>query len=83
MEKELRMAGIRANVDARSERMNQKIRQAQLEKIPCMLIVGDKEAADSTVSARLRNGEQLPPQSVQSLLDNINKAIENRDKELS
>jgi threonyl-tRNA synthetase len=49
---------VRVMVDARSERMNLKIRQAQLDKIPCMLVVGDKEAAEHTVSVRLRSGEQ-------------------------
>jgi threonyl-tRNA synthetase len=40
--------------------MNHKIRRAQLEKIPCMIIVGEKEATDQTVSLRLRSGKQLP-----------------------
>ncbi len=58
IEKELRQYDIRAEVDDRSERMNQKIRQAQLEKIPYMLVIGDKEVEESTVSVRLRTGEQ-------------------------
>jgi threonyl-tRNA synthetase len=58
LEAELKDEGVRASVDARSERMNLKIRQAQLDKIPCMLVVGDKEAAEDTVSVRLRSGEQ-------------------------
>jgi threonyl-tRNA synthetase len=56
---ELKSAGIRVQLDDSSERMNQKIRQAQLEKIPCMIIVGEKEVAESTVSVRLRTGKQL------------------------
>ncbi|MDP2917810.1 MAG: threonine--tRNA ligase [Dehalococcoidia bacterium] len=55
---ELKGEGIRAEVDARSERMNLKIRQAQLAKIPCMLVVGDKEVAASTVAVRPRRGGQ-------------------------
>ena len=46
----------------RSERMNLKIRQAQLEKINYMVILGDKEVAANTISVRKRSGEQLPPQ---------------------
>lgn len=45
-------------VDATTERMNQKIRLAQKEKIPYMLVVGDREVAENTVAVRLRSGEQ-------------------------
>ena len=55
--------------------MNQKIRQAQLEKIPCMIIVGDKEAADSTVSLRLRTGKQIPAQPAAQFIESLRKAI--------
>ena len=48
VENELKTADIRVQVDDSTERMNQKIRQAQLEKIPCMIIVGEREAADAT-----------------------------------
>jgi len=58
VEEALRREGLRVQVDARPERMNYKIRQAQLEKIPYMLIVGDKEVARSTLSLRRRTGEQ-------------------------
>jgi len=54
---EFKEEGIRIEVDDRSERMNLKIREAQLQKIPYMLIVGDKEKASSGVSLRLRNGD--------------------------
>jgi len=66
LEAELRSQGVRAKVDARSERVNLKIRQAQLDKVPYMLVVGDKEVADSTVSVRLRSGEQLASHSFDS-----------------
>jgi len=56
---ELKLLGIRIKVDDSPERMNQKIRQAQLEKIPCMVIVGEREASSSTVSVRLRSGKQV------------------------
>jgi threonyl-tRNA synthetase len=58
LEAELKGRGVRVEVDDRSERVNQKIRQAQLEKVPYMLVVGDKEAADGSVAVRRRSGEQ-------------------------
>jgi threonyl-tRNA synthetase len=70
VESRLRESGLRAHVDARSERMNQKIRQAQLEKVPYMLVVGDREAEAGAVSLRLRSGEdrgQLPVEDFISL----------------
>jgi threonyl-tRNA synthetase len=51
--------GLRVQIDARSERMNSKIREAQIQKIPYMLVVGDKEVAEEAVSVRLRSGEDL------------------------
>ena len=63
--------GIRVRVDDRSERMNLKIREAQLEKVPYMLVVGDKEMASSSVSLRLRSGEDLGLQSVAQVRSRI------------
>jgi len=56
---QLRGDGMRVQVDERSERMNLKIREAQLNKIPYMLVIGDKEMSSSSVSLRLRNGEDV------------------------
>ena len=81
LEAELRKEDIRADVDARSERMNLKIRQAQLDKVPCMLVVGDKELESSTVSIRLRTGEQLQGQSIDAFKEGIRKAISERARE--
>ena len=75
---ELKSCGVRAEVDDRSERMNLKIRQAQLEKIPYMIVVGDKEAADNSVSVRRRTGEQLPPQPLASFVKTLTAEIANR-----
>ncbi|HEX8732753.1 MAG TPA: His/Gly/Thr/Pro-type tRNA ligase C-terminal domain-containing protein, partial [Ktedonobacterales bacterium] len=55
----LQAAGLRAEVDSRKERMNAKVRDAQLRKIPYMLVVGDKEAEAGTVALRLRSNENL------------------------
>ena len=48
-------------MDSRGERMNQKIRQAQLQKIPYMLVVGDAEVEQGAVAVRLREGTNLGP----------------------
>jgi threonyl-tRNA synthetase len=80
--KALKKAGIRAEVDARSERINQKIRQAQLDKIPYMLIIGDKEVANSTVSIRLRSGEQASGQPLEHFTESVRAAIVDKAKDL-
>ncbi len=67
MAAQLRAAGLRVEVDAGSDRMGNKIRKAQKQKIPYMLIVGDKEVEDGAVSVRLRNGQDLGPQPVAEL----------------
>jgi threonyl-tRNA synthetase len=52
----LRAGGLRVDVDERQEKIGYKIREAQLQKIPYMLVVGDREAAEGTVSVRTRSG---------------------------
>ena len=82
LEAEFRNEGVRIKVDDRSERVNLKIRQAQLDKIPYMLVVGDKEVASSTVSVRLHTSEQLSSLSVESFREVISRDIANRTKDL-
>jgi len=82
LEAELKSEGVRVGVDARSETVNLKIRQAQLDKIPYMLVVGDREVSASTVSVRLRSGEQLASQSFDSFKQSVRKTIVNRAGEL-
>jgi threonyl-tRNA synthetase len=55
----LKAAGIRSELDARAESANYKIRGAQLEKIPYMLVIGDKEVEEGTVAVRTRDGKNL------------------------
>jgi threonyl-tRNA synthetase len=62
-------AGLRAQVDDGSERMNAKIRSAQLRKIPYMLVLGDREAADGAVAVRLRSGEDLGPMPLERFVE--------------
>ena len=62
--KELLAAGIRVELDAASETLNKRIRQAQTKKVPYMLIAGDREVEEGQVSIRLRSGENLDALSV-------------------
>ena len=82
LEAELKGVGVRVKVDARSETVNLKIRQAQINKIPYMLVVGDKEVAASTVSIRLRSGKQLVSQSFDDFKASVRIAIANKIKDL-
>jgi len=68
VEAKLKEKGLRVEVDGRTERINLKIRQAQLDKVPYMLIVGDKEVAASSVSLRLRSGQDLGLQPLNKFL---------------
>jgi threonyl-tRNA synthetase len=76
IESDFKNDGIRVQVDDRSERMNMKIREAQLEKVPYMLVVGDKEVASSSVSLRLRSGENMGLETVAEVKNKIKAAIE-------
>ena len=64
----LKTAGLRVNIDTGVERMNAKIRNAQLQKIPYMLVVGDREQEQGAVSVRLRSGEDLKTKPLDQFL---------------
>jgi len=76
--KQFKKAGIRVDIDISDDRMQKKIRNAQLEKIPYMMIVGEEDQKAGTVSFRYRNGEQKNGISVESAIDEIQSAIKNR-----
>jgi threonyl-tRNA synthetase len=76
IESDFKNDSIRVRVDDRSERMNLKIREAQLEKVPYMLIVGDKEMASSSASLRLRSGEDLGLETLVQVKSRIRAAVE-------
>ncbi len=78
IESDFKNEGIRVRVDDRSERMNLKIREAQLEKVPYMLIVGNKEMTSSSVSLRLRSGENLGLETLVQVKSRIRSAIETK-----
>lgn len=69
-------AGLRVEIDARSERMNAKIRDAQTQKIPYMLVVGDREVEEGRVSLRLRSGENPGPVTLEEFLRRVKADIE-------
>jgi threonyl-tRNA synthetase len=70
--------GLRVDVDNSSERMQKKIRTAQMEKIPYMLVVGDTEQAESTVSVRTRAGVNLGAMSISVLIDRLREEVATR-----
>jgi threonyl-tRNA synthetase len=72
----LKDAGLRVEIDDRGERMNAKIRDAQTQKIPYMLVVGDKEIAQDQVNLRLRSGESPGPMSLEVFLQQARGDIE-------
>jgi threonyl-tRNA synthetase len=68
---ELRQSGIRIEKDLRNEKLNYKIREAQLAKIPYMLVIGDREVEAGVVTVRERSGKNLPPMSVEEFVAKI------------
>jgi threonyl-tRNA synthetase len=79
---QLRDAGIRAELDVRSERVNAKVRDAQLQKIPYMLVVGDREAEQQAAAVRLRSGENLGALPVADVISRIQEEDRSRTPEL-
>jgi threonyl-tRNA synthetase len=69
--KELRQFGVRIEKDLRNEKLNYKIREAQMAKIPYMLVIGDREVEADTVTVRERSGKNLPPMSAEDFAEKI------------
>ncbi|MEG1550525.1 MAG: His/Gly/Thr/Pro-type tRNA ligase C-terminal domain-containing protein, partial [Ruthenibacterium sp.] len=78
--KQLEAAGIRATADYRSEKMGYKIREAQLEKVPYMLVVGAQEMADGTVAVRARKEDCGGTMPLCDFLTNITAEIDAKAK---
>ena len=79
---QLRAQGFRIEVDTRAERMNAKIRDAQMQKIPYMLVVGDKEAEAQAVAVRLRSGEDLKAIPLAQFIDMAKRIVQSKSLEL-
>ncbi len=75
---QLQKAGIRAELDARGEKIGYKIREAQLEKVPYMLIIGDKEVENKVISVRSRKEGDLGTMEYGALLDKLLKEIDDK-----
>ena len=74
----LRERGVRVEVDASDDRMQKKIRNAQVQKVPFMLIAGDRDVEDGAVSFRYRNGDQDNGVSVEDAIARVADAVERR-----
>jgi len=79
---ELKAAGIRATVDDSNERMNKKIRAAQLQKTPYMLVVGDKEMEAGAVAVRTRDNEDRGAMALADFVRFLSRSIAERSMEL-
>ena len=77
----LRKKGIRVSVDDRSEKIGYKIREAQLQKIPYMLVLGDKEAENDSVSVRYRTKGDIGTMTVDELCARMLHEIETKAKD--
>ncbi|MGI8405549.1 MAG: threonine--tRNA ligase, partial [Thermomicrobiales bacterium] len=78
----LKAAGLRTNVDTSSGRMQAKIRNAQLQKVPYMLVIGGREAEADSVAVRLRSGEDLGAMKVDDFLKLVLPVIETKSLDL-
>jgi threonyl-tRNA synthetase len=71
-------ADIRAEADFRNEKLGLKVREAQLQKVPYMLVIGDKESEKGGVTPRQRNGQNLPLMSEAEFIHLINEECRQR-----
>jgi threonyl-tRNA synthetase len=74
----LRAGGLRAELDDRSEKLGYKVREAQIQKVPYMLVVGEREAREGTVSVRKRGGEDAGALPVERFLAEVTAEIRTR-----
>jgi threonyl-tRNA synthetase len=75
---DLKKEGIRAELDNRPERLQAKIRDGSLQKIPYLGIIGDREIAESNISVRLRNGKDLGKVKISDFLQSIKEEIDKK-----
>src|SRR4029453_12290381 len=71
-------AGLRVEINDRRDRLQAKIREAQLQKIPFMLVIGKREVADSAIAVRMRNGRDLGAMPVEQFLSLALPRVESR-----
>ena len=75
VEQALRSAGFRVAADLRNEKITYKIREHSIQKLPYQLVLGDKEVAAKTVSARTRAGENLPPIPLEAFISRLQDEV--------
>ncbi|HEX7592864.1 MAG TPA: threonine--tRNA ligase [Anaerolineae bacterium] len=80
--KRLKDDGLRVEIDTRGDRMNAKIRDATMQKIPYILVVGDKEAQANAVAVRLRNGEDLKAMPLDQFIAMARRLVDEKSLEL-
>jgi len=76
----LAAVGLRVELDDRQEKINYKIREAQLQKVPYMLVAGDREAAEGTVAVRSRSGGDLGPRSVDAFISDALEEVRRKSR---
>mgnify|MGYP001169886961 FL=1 len=76
----LKAAGIRTELDHKDEKVGYKIRQAQLEKVPYMLVLGEKEAAEGAITVRSRDKGDLGAAGLDAFIEDIKKMIQMKEK---
>lgn len=79
---QLKAGGVRAELDLSSERLNKKIRNAQIEKIPYMIILGEKETAANNLSVRIRSGETINDIPVEQFAQTVRELSSSRSSQL-
>ena len=82
VEEQLREAGVRVQLDGRNEKLGYRIREAQLQKVPYMLVVGAREQEAGEVAVRLRTGEDRGAQTVAEFLPGFHELVETRSQGL-
>jgi threonyl-tRNA synthetase len=78
----LAAAGLRAELDARNEKLGYKIREAQVQKVPYMLVVGGREQEDRTVAVRRRSGADLGAMTIESFVARVSDLVARRSNDL-
>jgi len=76
--KKMRLEGIRVDIDKSDDRMQKKIRNAQMDKVPYMMIAGEEDQKNGAISFRYRNGEQKNGIPIEEAIKEVLSAIKNR-----
>ena len=79
--KKFDLGGVRPTIDLRNEKLGRKIRDNELKRIPYMVIVGEKEAADGTVAVRPQGGGEQSVKTIQEFIDEANARVAEMTKD--